>query len=134
MSEVTVYPQVPSEVAVFPPEDAAVVVQGQGESTLIVTPAGAPGPAGPPGPPGADSTVPGPQGPPGAPGSAPQAYEHDQVTPATVWTVVHNLGYRPNVLVKDSAGTTQLGETDHVSINELTITFLAAFGGKAYLS
>jgi hypothetical protein len=134
MSEVTVYPQVDSQVAVFPPEDTAVIVQGQGESTLIVTPSGSPGPKGDKGDQGDASVVPGPPGPPGAPGSAPQAYEHDQAISSTVWTITHNLGYRPNVLVKDSAGTTQFGETEHVSINELTITFLAPFGGKAYLS
>jgi hypothetical protein len=89
---------------------------------------------GDPGPQGDPSTVPGPQGPAGPPGSAPQAFTHDQATAADIWTVTHGLGYNPNVTVIDSAGTTQLGETVYVDANTLEIHFIAAFGGKAYLS
>lgn len=92
---------------------------------------------GPPGPPGADSTVPGPPGPPGAPGSpgsAPQAYTHDQTVPSAVWTIAHNLGYRPAVTTQDSAGTWVVGDLSHLDANTAVVTFLAAFGGKAYCS
>ena len=88
---------------------------------------GAQGPQGDPGPQG-------PQGDPGAPGSAPQAYIHDQGTPALIWTVTHNLGYNPNVSVVDSAETVVEGSVVYTSLNALTIEFTAAFGGKAYLS
>jgi hypothetical protein len=73
-------------------------------------------------------------GPQGPPGSAPQAYVHDQSIPDVVWAIQHNLGYQPNVTAIDSAGTTQLGETVYVDENNLEVHFLAAFGGKAYLS
>lgn len=74
-------------------------------------------------------------GPDSTPGPA-GAYRHVQSIPAAVWSVVHNLGYRPGgVLVEDSAGDDAWGgEVTHVSDNELTITFGAEFGGKAYLS
>ena len=95
---------------------------------------------GPEGDPGADSTVPGPQGPAGAPGSAPQAYIHDQSSASATWTVVHNLGYYPNVTVVDSAGTKVVGSIDYTGLNTLEIRFTTSggvptpFGGKAYCS
>jgi hypothetical protein len=92
---------------------------------------GPPGPAGPQGETGPE----GPQGEPGAPGSAPQSYVHTQSTPAAVWTINHNLGYRPGgILIEDSGGNTWIGDVDHVDDNTLTVTFTAAFGGFAYLS
>lgn len=89
---------------------------------------------GPPGPAGADSTVPGPPGPPGAPGSAPQAYMHDQGAPSDTWTIVHNLGYRPNIYCEDSAGTGIMGDIDHPDLNTSVVTFAFSSGGKAYCS
>lgn len=82
------------------------------------------------GPPGAD----GEQGPPGTPGSAPQAYVHDQVTPAATWNISHSLGYYPNVSVVDSGGDQVQGLVAYADINTVTIEFTSAFGGKAYLS
>lgn len=82
----------------------------------------------------------GPQGatgPPGPPGFG--AYTHSQGVPAAVWTIAHNLGFRPNVDVFDSAGSPAEGTVSHVDDNNLTITFTsggspASFGGVAYLS
>jgi hypothetical protein len=83
---------------------------------------------GPPGPQGQ-------QGEPGLPGSAPQAYTHDQMVPSDTWVIVHNLGYMPGgVVVVDSAGTNVEGSVSHDSTSQITITFSAAFSGKAYLS
>jgi len=61
-------------------------------------------------------------------------YEHTQNSPDTVWTVPHNLGYRPNVHVEDSAGDTLFGKIDYLDTNNLTITFSAPVLGKAYCS
>lgn len=120
----------------------SVVVVRQTKAVVKVTPAPAPvvkitTARGLPGVPGADGAPgePGPQGEPGAPGAAPQAYTHTQGDPLAVWTVEHNLGYRPGgVLVVDSGGSEVEGIVSHVDANTLTITFLAAFGGFAYLS
>lgn len=63
------------------------------------------------------------------------AYVHDQSGSASdVWTIVHNLGFYPNVSVVDSAGTSVIGEVKYDSTNQLTVTFNGAFKGKAYLS
>ena len=70
----------------------------------------------------------------GAPGGGPTTYVHNQSTPASTWVIDHNLGIYPNVTVEDSAGTTVEGEIVHNSINQMTLTFSAAFSGIAYLS
>ena len=57
-----------------------------------------------------------------------------QSTAAAVWTITHNLGKRPSISVVDSAGTNVMGAVNHISNNELTITFSAAFKGTAYLN
>lgn len=92
---------------------------------------GPPGAAGPPGEPGPQGEV----GPQGIPGGELQAYTHIQSDPLTVWTINHNLGYRPGgVMVVDSGGNEVDGVITHISTSTLTVTFLAAFGGFAYLS
>lgn len=71
----------------------------------------------------------GPQGP-----GATLAYVHTQGVASATWVVTHNLGWNPNVTVQDSAGTTVEGDTVYNSVNQLTINFVAAFAGTAYLS
>lgn len=61
-------------------------------------------------------------------------YTHSQAVAASVWTINHNLGFVPNVWVEDSAGTEVEGDIAVVSLNTITLTFSAAFGGTAYLS
>ena len=69
----------------------------------------------------------------GGPGPA-ASYTHAQSTPAAVWTITHNLPFRPNVTVTDSAGEQVEGEIDYTSGSTVTVTFSAAFAGSAYLS
>ena len=62
-------------------------------------------------------------------------YLHDQSTPAAVWNVAHNLGYKPGgIWVEDSAGTDLEAQVAQVDNNNLTITFPGATSGKAYIS
>lgn len=61
-------------------------------------------------------------------------YEHVQATPSSVWNIPHNLGKRPAVSVLDSAGTEVTGQVDYIDINNVTITFQAAFSGSAILN
>jgi hypothetical protein len=60
-------------------------------------------------------------------------YVHEQSTPATTWTIVHNLGRRPLVAVTDSAGTEVMGGVLHHSNNSVELTFSSPFGGEARL-
>ena len=57
-----------------------------------------------------------------------------QNTPASTWTINHNLNFYPNVTVVDSAGTVVEGEMSYVSASQLVLTFGSAFSGNAYLS
>jgi hypothetical protein len=61
-------------------------------------------------------------------------YAHTQSVSSATWTITHNLGYRPAVSVVDSGGNYVIGDVNYVSVNALTISFSAPFGGSAYLS
>ena len=62
------------------------------------------------------------------------SYEHIQDEVSKDWVIVHNLGFRPNVTVVDSAGTIYEGEIAYTNTTTLTVSFSAAFSGKAFLS
>jgi hypothetical protein len=62
------------------------------------------------------------------------AYEHTQNAVSSSWVITHNLGFKPNVTVVDSAGTIYEGEITYTNSNSLTVSFSQAFSGKAYLS
>lgn len=74
----------------------------------------------------------GPQGNPGPSGGAASTYVHTQSSSLDVWTVAHNLGFRPTVTVTTTGGVEVAGgEVLHLSNNVLTITFDVAFTGIA---
>jgi len=62
------------------------------------------------------------------------AYIHTQGVASDTWTINHNLGFYPNLTVVDSGGTIYEGEITYTNTVSLTVTFSAAFSGKAYLS
>lgn len=58
-----------------------------------------------------------------------RGHEHVQTTPATVWTVTHNLGYRPasfSLWLDNRAAFTSV---EHVDDNTLTLRFRSAKTG-----
>lgn len=64
-------------------------------------------------------------------------YVHHQSAAASLWTIVHNLGYKPaGILVKDSADEQWLpGQITYINDNILSLNFFnASFAGTAYLS
>jgi hypothetical protein len=61
-------------------------------------------------------------------------YTHNQVSASATWTITHNLNCFPSVTVVDSAGTVVFGDVEYISANVVRVTFVAAFGGKAYLN
>lgn len=73
----------------------------------------------------------GPQGPPGASGGG---YTYSQTTPASVWTVNHNLSKYPNIELIDDNGEPMWTDYDHISMNTVTITFPSPTTGKALFS
>ena len=63
------------------------------------------------------------------------SYRHTQGTPATTWTIDHNLGYEPGgVSIVDSSGTIVTGTVTYSSVDRIVVSFTSAFGGKAYVS
>jgi len=105
---------------------------------LLVTPPPYTDPllTGPPGPQGiqGEEGPEGPKGDPGPPGPG-AGYIHDQMIASDTWVVAHNFGFYPGgIHVTDSGGSDVEGEVTQDSINQLTLTFSAAFAGKAYVS
>jgi hypothetical protein len=100
-------------------EDIEIVVTEE----VIQVEVGAFGPQGPQGP----------QGPPGNTTAANVFYVHNQPVASATWTINHNLGGNPTAVVQDSAGTTCEGNFSYPSLNQMIITFSAAFSGVAYV-
>ena len=58
----------------------------------------------------------------------------NQAVPSTTWAITHNLNKFPSVSVVDTANTQVFTIADYIDTNTLTLTFSAAFAGKAYLN
>ena len=59
-------------------------------------------------------------------------YVHNQGSPASVWTITHNLNKYCSVDVVDSGGSVVVPDVHYDSLNAVTITFGSATSGKAY--
>jgi len=70
----------------------------------------------------------------GLKGGGDKNYVHLQSVPSAVWNVSHNLGKRPAVVVVDSADEAVYGEIQYIDDNNITLTFVGAFSGKAYFN
>lgn len=77
--------------------------------------------------------APGPRGPAGTGGgSGSEAYyRHDQATPASTWTINHNLGLRPAIQLFSTGGREALAEVIHASDNQALVYFDDPFSGYA---
>jgi len=62
------------------------------------------------------------------------SYTHNQGTSSSIWTITHNLGYYPSITVVDNGDNVVIGDVSYISVNQVSISFSASFGGKAYLS
>lgn len=61
-------------------------------------------------------------------------YIHNQAVSSSTWVITHNMGFYPAVSVVDSGGNTVIGDVTYISENQVSVSFSASFGGKAYLS
>jgi len=60
-------------------------------------------------------------------------YRHVQSTPASTWTITHNLGKKCSVVIYDSTMERQvIGETHYIDDNNLQVIFASSFSGEAY--
>ena len=69
-----------------------------------------------------------------AAGPSHATYTHTQSSASATWTINHNLNCFPSVTIVDSAGSVVIGDVSYTNANTLVVTFVAAFGGKAYLN
>ena len=113
----------PESITIEQPEGAPVVEILEGAEVLAIE-VGVSGPQG----------VRGFKGDKGDKGDIGGTYQHTQATPSAFWVINHDLGFRPNVTVTDSAGTPVIGDVRYPDIDTVTIQFLAGFSGEAYLS
>jgi hypothetical protein len=60
--------------------------------------------------------------------------EFVQGTASATWVITHTLGGKPQVTIVDSADTHVFGDVQYNSNTQVTVTFSAAFSGKAYLT
>ncbi len=58
----------------------------------------------------------------------------NQEVASATWVITHSLGGKPSVTIVDSADTHVFGEVQYNSNTQVTVTFSAAFSGKAYLT
>jgi hypothetical protein len=113
MADVVVIPEIPN---------SPVIVHPGGSGTVVTTPVVIGG------------TGTGPQGPTGPKGDSGGFFTYTQASPSANWSIQHDLGYNPHVVVVDSAGTQVEGSVTWIDLNSLTVQFSAAFSGVAYLS
>lgn len=71
-------------------------------------------------------------GPPGPPGGT-AGVNFIQPTPASVWTINHNLGYRPGVELLDTGGNEFVAQVLHTSVNQVVVTLADPIAGSARL-
>jgi hypothetical protein len=64
----------------------------------------------------------------------PVSYTHVQNAVSYNWEITHNLGYRPSVIVTDSAGTVVEADVSYPSANQVTVALSQAVSGYAYLT
>jgi len=60
-------------------------------------------------------------------------FSYTQSSPSATWTIVHNLGRNPDVTVIDSSGSEIEGDVSYTNINQVVVSFTAAFSGTAEL-
>ena len=61
-------------------------------------------------------------------------YVYTQSSASNTWVVNHNLNKYCSVTVVDSNDDVVIGEIHYNSVHQITLTFTAAFSGKAYLN
>lgn len=61
-------------------------------------------------------------------------YIHNQMSASDTWVIEHNLEKKPSVTVVDSGDSVVVGDVTYINDNKISISFAAAFSGKAYLN
>jgi len=67
----------------------------------------------------------------GPKGESAASYTHTQVNASTVWTINHNLGFRPAIALLTDGGAVIDAEIAHASANTAVVTLSQPLAGKA---
>lgn len=67
-------------------------------------------------------------------GSGSASYTHTQASPSDIWTINHNLGFRPAVELYDVGGREFDAEVLHTSANQVLVYLSAPTAGTARLN
>lgn len=59
-------------------------------------------------------------------------YVHTQLVPAAEWFINHSLHKYCAVMIVDSADSVVIGDIQYIDMDNVKVTFTAAFSGKAY--
>jgi hypothetical protein len=70
----------------------------------------------------------------GGGGGSDANYVHVQSSASDAWVVSHNLNKYCSVTVVDDNDDVVIGEINYTSINEVVLTFTAAFTGRAFFN
>ena len=62
------------------------------------------------------------------------SFTYSQAVAEDTWNIQHNMGKFPSITVIDTANTVVTGQYTYIDNNNVTLTFSAAFAGKAYLN
>lgn len=66
--------------------------------------------------------------------AADSTYTWDQSSASATWTINHGLARFPSVTIVDSTGREVEGDIQFTDADNITLSFTAAFSGKAYLN
>lgn len=61
-------------------------------------------------------------------------YVHYQDVAEKTWIITHNLGKYPSVTIVTSAGEQVIADVNYISLNVVSVSFMGAFAGRAYLN
>ena len=62
------------------------------------------------------------------------AYTHTQNAQALVWTIIHPLSFKPNIIITDYNSNILECDIEYIGSNEIKATLSEAYIGYAYLS
>lgn len=71
------------------------------------------------------------RGPPGTPGNAANTYEHTQSAASAIWTINHNLGSRPLIMLYSIGWVEVEAEIVHLDANTAQALFVSPVTGFA---
>lgn len=63
-----------------------------------------------------------------------KSFVYNQQISSDEWIIEHSMNKYPSVTIVDSGDSVVIGDIEYISMNEVKISFTAAFAGKAYLN